>query len=43
VVVAGSPEESPIVAKMQGEHAAVLAGDDLQALVDWIAAGAEDN
>jgi formate dehydrogenase gamma subunit len=43
VVMAGSPEESPIVAKMQGEHAAVLAGDDLQALVDWIAAGAEDN
>jgi mono/diheme cytochrome c family protein len=42
-VVAGSPEESLIVAKMQGEHAAVLTGDDLQALVDWIAAGAEDN
>jgi hypothetical protein len=42
-LVAGSPEESPIVAKMQSEHAAVLAGDDLQALVDWIAAGAEDN
>jgi hypothetical protein len=31
------------VARMGEEHPAVLTGDDLQALVDWIAAGAEDN
>jgi hypothetical protein len=43
VVVAGSPEESPIVAKMQGQHGAVLTGADLQTLIDWIAAGAKDN
>jgi cytochrome b subunit of formate dehydrogenase len=43
VVVAGSPDESLIVTKMKGEHSAVLAGDDLQTLVDWIAAGAQDN
>ena len=43
VVVAGSPDESPIVVKMGEEHPAVLSGDDLQALIDWIAAGAEDN
>lgn len=43
VVVPGSPDESPIVLQMAEEHPAVLAGDDLQALVDWIAAGAENN
>jgi hypothetical protein len=42
-LVAGSPDESPIVAKMSEEHPAVLTGDDLQALIDWIAAGAENN
>lgn len=43
VLVAGSPEESLMVARMGEEHPAVLSGDDLQTLLDWIAAGAEDN
>ncbi len=43
VVVPGSPEESLIVTKMGGAHPAVLAEDDLQTLIDWIAAGAADN
>jgi formate dehydrogenase gamma subunit len=43
VVLPGSPDESPIVVKMRGEHPARLSGDDLQKLMDWIAAGAEDN
>lgn len=43
VVVTGSPDESPIVAKMSEEHPAVLSGDELQALIDWIATGAEQN
>jgi len=43
VVLPGSPEESPVVAQMGEEHPAVLTGDNLQTLVDWIAAGAEDN
>ncbi len=43
VIVPGSPDESPIVVQMGEEHPAVLAGDDLQALIDWIAAGAENN
>jgi len=41
--VAGSPDQSLIVTKMKGEHSAKLAGPDLQKLVDWIAAGAQDN
>ena len=41
--VAGAPDESLIVTKMSEEHPGVLAGADLQKLVDWIAAGAEDN
>ncbi len=40
---AGSPDQSLIVAKMKGEHGARLTGADLQKLVDWIAAGAQDN
>jgi formate dehydrogenase gamma subunit len=43
VVAAGSPDESLIIATMGKEHPAVLTGDDLQTLNDWIAAGAEDN
>ena len=43
VVVAGSPDESLIVTKMEEEHPAVLTGDDLGALFDWITAGAENN
>jgi cytochrome b subunit of formate dehydrogenase len=43
VVVSGSPDESPIVTTMRGEHSAVLSVDELQSLVDWIDAGAEDN
>jgi hypothetical protein len=43
VVVGGSPDESLIVAKMDEEHPSVLTGDDLQALIDWIAAGAEND
>ena len=43
VVVAGSPNESLIVTKMEEEHPAVLIEDDLGALIDWIAAGAESN
>ncbi|GAB4542111.1 MAG: hypothetical protein Kow0063_33670 [Anaerolineae bacterium] len=43
VIVPGSPEESPIVARMGEGHPAVLSGDDLQTLVDWITAGAIDN
>jgi len=43
VIVPGSPQESPIVARMGDEHPVVLSGDDLQALVDWITAGAENN
>ncbi len=42
-IVAGSPEESLMVAKMDEEHPALLTGDDLLALIDWIAAGAENN
>jgi hypothetical protein len=42
-IVAGSPEESLIVAKMEEEHPAMLTTDDLQTLFDWIAAGAENN
>jgi hypothetical protein len=41
--VAGSPDQSLIVAKMKGQHGAQLAGPDLQKLVDWIAAGAQNN
>jgi formate dehydrogenase gamma subunit len=41
--VAGSPDQSLIVAKMKGDHAVRLTGADLQKLVDWIAAGAQDN
>jgi hypothetical protein len=43
VILPGSPDESLIVVKMSEEHAARLSGDDLQKLIDWIAAGAEDN
>jgi hypothetical protein len=43
VVIAGSPEESLLVIKMEEEHSAVLSGEDLELLIDWIAAGAEDN
>jgi formate dehydrogenase gamma subunit len=43
VVEAGSPDDSLIVVKMGETHPAVLAADDLQALIDWIAAGAENN
>jgi mono/diheme cytochrome c family protein len=43
VVLPGSPDESLIVVKMDGEHPAVLTSDDLQSLGDWIAAGAENN
>ncbi len=43
VIMPGSADESPIVVRMGEEHPAVLAGDDLQALIDWIAAGAENN
>lgn len=42
-VSGGSPEESLIVTKMEEEHPVVLSEEDLQALVDWIAAGAQDN
>jgi hypothetical protein len=42
-IVAASPEESLIVAKMDEDHPALLTGDDLQALFDWIAAGAKNN
>jgi hypothetical protein len=42
-VVAGSPDDSLIVVKMGEEHPALLAGDDAQTLIDWIAAGAENN
>jgi hypothetical protein len=41
--VAGSPDESLVVTKMSGEHPGVLTGADLQMLIDWIAAGAENN
>jgi formate dehydrogenase subunit gamma len=43
VVIGGSPEESLLVTKMQGEHSAVLSEEDLETVIDWIAAGAEDN
>jgi hypothetical protein len=43
VVIGGSPEESLLVTKMQEEHSAVLGEEDLQTVIDWIAAGAEDN
>jgi formate dehydrogenase gamma subunit len=43
VILPGSPDESLIVVQMRGEHPARLSGDDLQKLIDWIAAGAEDN
>jgi hypothetical protein len=42
-VIGGSPEESLLVTKMQGEHSAVLSEKDLKTVIDWIAAGAEDN
>ncbi len=41
--VAGSAGESLIVTTMNTEHPGVLTGDDLQKLVDWITAGAENN
>jgi cytochrome b subunit of formate dehydrogenase len=41
--VAGLPDESLIVSMMQETHPATLSGDDLQLLVDWITAGAENN
>jgi formate dehydrogenase gamma subunit len=43
VVVAGSPDESLIVTKMRDGHSAVLSADELQTLVAWIDAGAENN
>jgi hypothetical protein len=43
VVIEGSPEESLLVTKMQEEHSAVLSEEDLGTVIDWIAAGAEDN
>jgi formate dehydrogenase gamma subunit len=43
VILPGSPDESLIVVKMRGEHPALLTGGDLQKLIEWIAAGAEDN
>ena len=41
--VTGEPEESLIVQTMQARHPYRLTGDDLQLLVDWISAGAEEN
>jgi hypothetical protein len=41
--VAASPDESLLVVKMGDEHATVLTGADLQMLIDWVTAGAEDN
>lgn len=41
--VAGAPDDSLIVQKMNGTHPAKLAGADLQRLIDWIAAGGQDN
>lgn len=41
--VPGSPDESIIVKTMQGEHRRKLEGQDLQKLIAWIAAGAENN
>jgi len=43
VVVAGDPDNSPIVAKMKAAHPATLDATELQKLVDWIKAGANDN
>jgi cytochrome b subunit of formate dehydrogenase len=42
-VVPGSPDESLIVKTMQGKHLGKLAEPDLQKLIAWIAAGAENN
>lgn len=41
--VPGSPDESIIVKTMQGDHRRKLEGQDLQKLMAWIAAGAENN
>jgi formate dehydrogenase gamma subunit len=41
--VAGSPDQSLIVAKMKDQHSVQLTGADLQKLIDWIADGAPDN
>ena len=41
--VPGSPDESLIVKTMQGEHLGKLDEADLQKLIAWIAAGAENN
>jgi hypothetical protein len=41
--VPGSPDESQMVKTMQGEHMGTLPEPDLQELIAWIAAGAENN
>jgi hypothetical protein len=41
--VPGSPDESQLVKTMRGEHLRTLEEPDLQKLVAWIAAGAENN
>jgi hypothetical protein len=42
-IVPGSPDESSLVTVIQGEHLGTLAEPDLQKLIAWIAAGAENN
>jgi formate dehydrogenase gamma subunit len=42
-IVPGAPDQSSLVTVIQGEHLGALPEPDLQKLIAWIAAGAENN
>ncbi|MCK6624822.1 MAG: cytochrome b/b6 domain-containing protein [Anaerolineae bacterium] len=42
-IVPGSPDQSPLVTVIQGNHLGTLPEPDLQKLIAWVAAGAENN
>lgn len=42
-IIPGSPDQSPLVTVIQGNHLGTLPEPDLQKLIAWVAAGAENN